>query len=110
MKLLFDQNFSQRLCQKLLDLYPGSKHIAQLDLTTAPDEAIWTHARQNDFILVTTQTDFDALSVLHAHPPKIIRLAATNQTPAHLETLLRQNHPQILTHLKDPATSLLEIT
>jgi predicted nuclease of predicted toxin-antitoxin system len=110
MKLLFDQNLSQRLCQKLLDLYPGSKHVAQVDLATAPDEAIWTHARQHSFVLVTTQTDFDALSVLHTHPPKIIRLAALNQTAAHQETLLRQNHPQILTHLKDPATAFLEIT
>jgi predicted nuclease of predicted toxin-antitoxin system len=110
MKLLFDQNLSHRLCEKLSALFPGSKQLLEIKLGTATDEVVWAYARQNDFVLVTTNLDFDALGVLRGHPPKIIRLACRNQTPAHLETLLRQNHSQILTFLTDPEISFLEMT
>ncbi len=40
-KLLFDENLSRKLVQRLADLYPGSAHVVGLDLMTSPDREIW---------------------------------------------------------------------
>ena len=41
MKLLFDQNLSWRLPQKLADLYTDSQHIREAGLKEAQDIDIW---------------------------------------------------------------------
>jgi predicted nuclease of predicted toxin-antitoxin system len=110
MKLLFDQSLSHRLGDKLADLFPGSKHVGQVKLSTASDEAVWAYARQNDFVIVTKGLDFDGLSVLRGHPPGIIRLGCGNQSNDHIENVLRQNHSKIVSILKDPGIGFLEIT
>lgn len=41
MKLLFDQNLSFKLCQRLTDLFPGSSQVRLLGLAEADDQAVW---------------------------------------------------------------------
>lgn len=41
MKLLFDQNLSSVLVEKLQDLFPGSAHTEALGLARADDSVIW---------------------------------------------------------------------
>jgi len=41
-KLLFDQNLSHRLVEMLVDLYPGSILVRDIELHTADDQAAWT--------------------------------------------------------------------
>ena len=51
--LLFDQNSSPRLIERLADVYPGSVHVSTIGLGTALDIVIWEYARQHDYIIVT---------------------------------------------------------
>jgi len=70
LKLLFDENLSQRLIASIDDLYPGSFHVEDCGLTGAPDEELWRYARENGFAFVSKDSDFSELSVLRGSPPR----------------------------------------
>ncbi len=44
MKLLFDQNLSPKLVNRLADLFPGSIHVLSVGLDCADDDRIWEYA------------------------------------------------------------------
>jgi predicted nuclease of predicted toxin-antitoxin system len=88
-KLLFDENLPPRLAEALADVYPGSMHVHQCALGSADDSAIWQHAREHGFAIVSKDSDFQERSVLHGYPPKIIWLRLGNCTTAELEARLR---------------------
>ncbi len=48
MKLLFDQNISQRILKALPDIYSGSSHVKSEGLINASDKLIWEFAKRND--------------------------------------------------------------
>lgn len=56
--LLFDQNLSPRLVLRLLDMYPGSVHVADVGLDFVADRVVWDYARRHDYIIVTKDVDF----------------------------------------------------
>ena len=51
MRLLFDQNLSPQLVNRLADLYPSSQHVSFIGLDRADDHALWKYANQNDFTI-----------------------------------------------------------
>ncbi|MDJ1168194.1 DUF5615 family PIN-like protein [Roseofilum sp. BLCC_M154] len=42
--LLFDQNLSPRLVDRLADIYPNSMHVDRLGLGSVPDRQVWDYA------------------------------------------------------------------
>jgi predicted nuclease of predicted toxin-antitoxin system len=75
MKLLFDENLSHRLADAIRDLYPDSAHISRVGLTSgATDRQIWDYAKQNDFAIITADTDFVTMANTYGPPPKVILL------------------------------------
>ena len=58
-------------------------------LAPAPDRAIWAHARDNGFVIVSKDEDFHRLSVLHGPPPKVIWIRRGNVSTAQVEAVLR---------------------
>jgi len=58
MKLLLDQNLSYRLCEKLKEISLIVNHVKEFSLDKADDEKIWEFSIQNDFIIVTKDSDF----------------------------------------------------
>lgn len=95
MRLLFDQNLSYRLVDKLGDLYPESSQVRLLGLDRAPDEQIWETAKQEGYVIVTQDVDFVNLSLLKGPPPKVVWLRCGNQPTAFIEQLVR-NHSAAL--------------
>jgi predicted nuclease of predicted toxin-antitoxin system len=71
-KLLLDENLSDRIIPKILDLYPDSSHVKTLGLTNTDDLVIWEYAKANDFVIVSKDADFHQRSLLYGHPPKFI--------------------------------------
>lgn len=88
MKLLFDQNPSPRL---LCDLYPDSVHVRDIGLNDATDTAIWKHAEQNGFVIVSKDSDFQQRSLLIGHPPKFIWLRVGNCPVDTIQNILRRH-------------------
>lgn len=82
MKLLLDQNLSHRLVKSLNECYPGSNQVALLNMGDADDKAIWDYAKENDYVIVTQDADFQELSMLLGGPPQIIWLTCGNQRKA----------------------------
>ncbi|KAA6464683.1 hypothetical protein DYQ86_01595 [Acidobacteria bacterium AB60] len=95
MKLLFDENLSPRLIEALNDLYPGSAHVEDCGLISAPDEQVWSFAVQNGFTIVTKDSDFSERSVLEGWPPKVIWLRIGNCTTSRVQATLRDHVDQV---------------
>ncbi len=102
MKLLFDQNLSPRLTRLLGDLYPGSIHVREVGLREAEDSTIWEYAKQNNFVVISKDSDFQARSLLYGNPPKFIWLRAGNCSVRSIEELLRKYSVTIHTFALDP--------
>jgi predicted nuclease of predicted toxin-antitoxin system len=88
-KLLFDENLSPRLIDRLSDLYPASAHVHQCQLGSADDAAIWEYAKSTGFALVSKDSDFAERSVLLGAPPKIIWIRSGNCSSTEIAVLLR---------------------
>jgi predicted nuclease of predicted toxin-antitoxin system len=107
MKLLFDENLSPKLVLALDDLFPNSKHVDRLGLGSASDNQVWEYARAHGFAIISKDSDFQEISLLKGHPPKIIWLKRGNCTNKQIEIILRNKAEKIKTLLIDSETSLL---
>ncbi len=106
MKLLFDENLPPALAQDLSDVFPGSAHVHQLDLGAVDDREVWDYARQQGFVIATKDSDFQDLSVLLGHPPKVLWLRTGNGSRASLARLLR-DRTIVLLEFETSANGLL---
>ncbi|NEP02420.1 MAG: hypothetical protein F6K58_27990 [Symploca sp. SIO2E9] len=109
MKLLFDQNLSPRLVWRLSDIYPNSSHVFNCRLDQANDIDIWQYCRDNDYIIVTKDSDFNELVVLLGFPPKVIWVRRGNCTTTEIETILRTNVEYINNFSLDPNLGTLTL-
>jgi predicted nuclease of predicted toxin-antitoxin system len=107
MKLLFDQNLSPSLPQKLADIFPNSIHIRNVGMRDATDTEIWNYAKQNDFTIVSKDSDFQQRSLLYVHPPKFVWLRVGNCPVETIEELLRKHSISIHTFGLDETKSHL---
>ena len=89
MKLLLDANLSPRLVTLLADLFPDSAHVFQVGLGP-DDEAIWTFAKDNNFMILSKDSDFYRFSVLRGAPPKVTWLRVGNDGTAQIAELVRK--------------------
>lgn len=89
MKLLLDENLS-----RLAELYPESKHVADVDLLHTPDSGIWDFAKWHGFIVVSTDSDFYELATTIGPPPKVVWLRRWRHPTKDAELVLR--HTQCL--------------
>lgn len=89
MKLLFDENLSDRLVLLLEDLFPDSQHVRACGLQTETDAVVWEYAKKNSFVIVTRDSDFQDRSVLLGAPPKVVWLRTRNCTTAEIASFLR---------------------
>jgi predicted nuclease of predicted toxin-antitoxin system len=108
MKLLFDENLSFRLCERVADLYPGSSQVRLAGLSKADDRAVWNYAAANGFALVTLDADFAERAAVVGAPPKVIWLRCGNQSTAVIEKLLR-DHAEAVGVFEQNAAACLEI-
>ncbi|WP_107671277.1 DUF5615 family PIN-like protein [Cyanothece sp. BG0011] len=97
MKLLFDHNLSPSLVNRLADLYPNSNHLYLMGLDRENDNIIWEIAKQQDYIIVTKDSDFNELLILKGFPPKVIWIRIGNCSTRMIESLLRNNY-EIISH------------
>ena len=102
MKLLFDQNLSPKLVNRLADIFPASTHVQTAGLECSTDDQIWEHARLNGFAIVTKDEDYNHLGVLLGSPPKVIWLQLGNCTTAEVEARLRAHFADIEAFENDP--------
>ena len=108
MKLLFDENLSFKLCERLDSLFPGSSQARLVGLAEANDRAIWDYAGANGFTLVSLDADFADWATLIGPPPKVIWLRCGNQPTGNIEKLLR-DHFEVIAAFEHDLAACLEI-
>jgi predicted nuclease of predicted toxin-antitoxin system len=57
-KLLLDENLSDRIIFRIGDLFPGSMHVKTVGLSDADDDVVWEWAKQHGFTIASKDTDF----------------------------------------------------
>jgi predicted nuclease of predicted toxin-antitoxin system len=90
-KLLLDENLSDRIVPQILDLYPDSAHIKSHQLMQADDGLIWAFTKQHGFTIVSKDSDFHQRSLLFGHPPKLVFMRVGNCATKHVVDVLRTN-------------------
>lgn len=107
MKLLFDANLSARLVEIVSDLLPDSIHVRHVGLERSSDEEIWRHAQTHGLTIVSKDSDFQAFSVVHGHPPKVVWIRRGNCSTMTIANLLRENHAILESFDADESLGLL---
>lgn len=107
--LLFDQNLSPRLTNRLADLYPGSAHVDALGLGTANDRTVWDYAKQNGYLIVTKDSDFSELAVVIGFPPKVIWIRRGNCSTNDIEQILQVSYDAISSLVDDNSIGILTL-
>lgn len=95
MKLLLDENLSDKIIVRIQDLFPGCTHVKNVGLARTDDAAIADWAKEHDFSVVSKDTDFYQRSVVFGSPPKFIWLRVGNCGTEPIVDLLRSEHALI---------------
>ena len=109
MRLLFDEQLSNRLPALLADCYPDSFNIESLALGGAPDVIVWQAAVVHRCVLVYKDEDFHRLSVMHGAPPKVVWLRLGNCTTQDIVNLLRKHAADVRQFAAQDEVSVLEL-
>ena len=102
MRLLFDQNISYRIVNKLKDYFPDCKHVSQVGLKDCEDPEIWIYARKQDYVIVTFDSDFYDISLINGLPPKIVWIRTGNLITNDIVNLLKANKDAIIEFINNP--------
>lgn len=106
-KLLLDQNISLHLVRQLDANYPGTAHVRDLDMGRASDQRIWEYAIEEEFVILSKDSDFCHRSLLFGQPPQVIWLALGNCTTSTVNTALESAAESIQAFGADGSRSLL---
>ena len=109
MRLLFDENLSPRLPERLTAEFPGSCHVRSVRLRGAEDATIWEYAAQHGFVIISKDNDFRQLSFLKGPPPKVVWLSIGNTGTESVLQLLRDRLSIVAAFEADPETGLLPL-
>lgn len=107
MKLLFDENLSRHLVQRLSDIFPESQHVAAVGLLRSSDRQIWEYAKTGGFTIITADGDFYEIAVAQGSPPKLIWLRGCDYPTRDAERLIRSQSVRIAEFLEDQDRSVL---
>jgi predicted nuclease of predicted toxin-antitoxin system len=109
MRLIFDQNLSPRLIDRLNDLFPNSTHVHLCGLGTALDTEVWEYAKINGLNIVSKDADYGELSISRGYPPKVVLIRRGNCTTAQIEELIRRDAEYIGQLESNPELSVVSI-
>lgn len=109
MNLLFDQNISPRILKILPKQFSNCQHVRFVYLEDSSDFEIFQFARENEFAVVTFDSDFVDLSAMHGTPPKIVYLNTGNLATKNITDLLLGNIQKINHYLESDSDDILEL-
>jgi len=105
--MLLDENLSDRIINRIIDLYPDSEHVKTLALTNTDDVVIWEYAKANGFVIVSKDSDFHQRSLLYGHPPQFIYLRVGNCPTSKIVQILRDSFDTIIQFGNSETESIL---
>ena len=110
MKLLLDENLSRRIVPFLQAVFPGSTQVALLGLESASDFEIWQYAKNNGFVIVSRDSDFQERSLVAGHPPQVIWLKIPNRSKTAVLNILLEHRVEIEQALIEQNLACVELS
>ena len=110
MRLLFDENLSPKLPNRLSDLFPNSIHVRDVGMKATIDPIVWDFAKENNLLIVSKDADMHDLSLVLGNPPKVIWLRLGNCSTRQVEDVLRREFDAIKLFYEDGSLSLLALS
>ena len=110
MKLLLDENLSRRIVPFLQTAFPGSSQIALLGLEGANDSEIWQYAKDNGYVIVSRDSDFQERSLVGGHPPQVVWLKIPNRSKTAVLNILLDHHKEIEHALTEQNLACVELS
>jgi predicted nuclease of predicted toxin-antitoxin system len=107
MKLLFDENLSFKLCERIGDLFPESIQTRLAGLSRADDCTVWNYAAAN-VCTRDTRCGFCGTGRLDRGTPEGHLASMCNQSTAAIERLLR-DHAEAIAAFEQNTAACLEI-
>jgi predicted nuclease of predicted toxin-antitoxin system len=107
MKILLDENLSQRLIALIESTYPGCVHVETVFERGKSDSSIWAYARDNAFTIVSKDNDFRQRVFVFGPPPKVIWLNVGNAGTNDVAALLLAHAERIKEFHANPDEGLL---
>jgi len=107
--LLFDQNISPKILKFLPSGFSNCQQVRFVGLENSSDFEIFEYAKNNNFAVVTFDSDFVDLNAMYGTPPKIVYLNTGNLTTNNVSELLICNVLRINHYLNSESDDILEI-
>jgi predicted nuclease of predicted toxin-antitoxin system len=101
MRLLFDESLSPRLVSLLADLFPDSESALRNGLARSGDRRILEYAADQDFVLVSTDSDFGVL-LRQVPGAKVVILQSCDYPTRVAAHVLRSNAIRIAALVTSP--------
>lgn len=108
-RLLLDENLSERLVPALGARFPDALHVRVLGLGGASDRRLWDVAAREQCVLLTKDEDFVQLSVLRGPPPKVLWLNVGNASTPAIAKLVLENATAIEAFVAHPELAFLAL-
>ena len=111
MKLLLDANVSWRLVPLLKEYFDKCVHVDDIPELEFPakDTKIWQYTKDNGYIVVTRDNDFNDLIAMRGFPLKVVWLRTGNCSRKFTADLLIRSKQAIQELLESEENGLLEI-
>lgn len=90
--------------------YPGSSQVALLNLEGASDSEVWQYAKNNGFVIVSRDSDFQERSLVAGHPPQVVWLKIPNRSKTVVLNILLDHHTEIEQALFEQNLACVEIS
>ncbi len=110
MKLLFDENLSPSLVERLEDILTGSVHVRDVGLKSADDPIVWQYALDNGLMIVSKDSDMHDRSLLQGFPPKVVWIRLGNCSTRDVEELVRREFEALNQFFDDDYASFLALS
>lgn len=98
------------MVESLSAIWPGSTHVSQEGLSHATDRELWEWSKIRGFSIVSKDSDFLNLALLHGAPPKIILIRGGNSSTQTILHCLLAQQPVIQRFAADAQESVLVIS
>lgn len=109
MRLLFDENLSSKLPDRLVDIIPNSLHVRDIGMEATSDPVVWNYAKDSNLIIVSKDADMHDLSMIYGSPPKVIWIRLGNCSTSQVERLIRRRFDDIKSFYQDESLSLIAL-
>lgn len=109
-RLLFDQNLSPRLIDRLRSRFPDSSHVLTVGMSTASDAQVLEFAAGQDFVVVTKDKDFADLVTSRGEGPQVLWVMLGNATTDEIALAISSFADSILQLLDDPKVDIVQLT